>query len=275
MQRNWVVVYIPRAVDTVNSTTSYAYDIRTQTYLQPHFAFQTLQRMLTVNKTAFGSIHLPNSIVLDKHVIPAGTSLAKAISIVITEKNKSGSVASSPALLEGVIRTLDTQTKYPVLLAVDQLQAVYGKTSYRDQHFVPIHAYHLSMPRLIMEYASGKRSFAHGAFFSAVSATQSTNPIPIELRDALELGELDTHFITEYSKRNQMMVEYTKGLKKFEVPDKLTLEEAVGVFEIWKGLKVFGSDKTFYDETFLGKYTESGGNPREFVWKGLLSNFEA
>ena len=39
------------------------------------------------------------------------------------------------------------------------------------------------------------------------------------------------------------MVEYTKGLKKFEVPDKLTLEEAVGVFEIWKGLKVFGSGK--------------------------------
>lgn len=49
--------------------------------------------------------------------------------------------------------------RHPVLLAVDQLQAVYGKTSYRDQHFVPIHSYHLSMPRLIMEYASGKRSF--------------------------------------------------------------------------------------------------------------------
>lgn len=39
------------------------------------------------------------------------------------------------------------------------------------------------------------------------------------------------------------MVEYTKGLRKFEVPDKLTLEEAVGVFEVWKGLKVFGSGK--------------------------------
>jgi len=49
--------------------------------------------------------------------------------------------------------------RYPVLLAVDQLQALYGKTSYRDQHFVPIHSYHLSMPRLILEYASGVRSF--------------------------------------------------------------------------------------------------------------------
>ena len=128
IQRNWIVIYIPRgklrkrnnwsffnliwlAVDIVNSTTSFAYDIRTRTYLQPHFSFQTLQRMLTVNKTAFESIYLPNSIVLDKQTIPAGTNLAKAIGIIVTEKNKSGSVASSPALLEGVMRTLDTQTK--------------------------------------------------------------------------------------------------------------------------------------------------------------------
>ena len=67
--------------------------------------------MLTVNKTAFGNIHVSNSIALDKQVISAGTNLAEAIGVVITEKNKSGSVASSPALLEGVMRTLDTQTK--------------------------------------------------------------------------------------------------------------------------------------------------------------------
>ena len=28
------------------------------------------------------------------------------------------------------------------------------------------------------------------------------------------------------------------------------------------------------DELFLSKYTESSGNAREFVWKGLLSNFD-
>ena len=54
--------------------------------------------------------------------------------------------------------------RYPVLLAVDELQALYGKTLYRDQHFVPIHSYHLSMPRLIMEYVSGKRSFVSKLF---------------------------------------------------------------------------------------------------------------
>ena len=38
---------------------------------------------------------------------------------------------------------------------------------------------------------------------------------------------------------------------------------------------VFVQASTYYDETFLGKYTESGGNPRQFVWKGLLANFDA
>ncbi|KAF9529627.1 mitochondrial ribosomal death-associated protein 3-domain-containing protein [Crepidotus variabilis] len=273
IQNGWAVIYIPRGVDLVNSTTNYAYDIRTQIYVQSTFSFQTLQRMSTVNKAIFENITLQKEIVLEKQTIPAGTNLVQAIEVAIQERKKSGSVASSPAILDAVMRALDTQTDVPVLLAVDQFQALYGKTSYRDQHFVPIHSFHLSMPRLIMEYASGKRSFARGAVIGAISAAQSTNPLPIELRDALELDKLDTRVITEYDKRNKTMIGYTQGLKKFDVPEKLTLEEAIGVFEIWKGVKAFGGDNTFYDETFLGKYTESGGNPREFVWNGLLSNF--
>lgn len=36
------------------------------------------------------------------------------------------------------------------------------------------------------------------------------------------------------------MVGYTQGLKNIAVPEKLTLEEAIGVFEIWKEQQVFG-----------------------------------
>jgi len=97
-------------VDLVNSTTSYAYDHRSQTYLQPSFSFQTLQRMLTVNKKAFENISLLEDLVLEKQVIPAGTNLAKTINVAIQERSKSGSVTSSPAILEGVMRALDSQT---------------------------------------------------------------------------------------------------------------------------------------------------------------------
>ena len=48
-------------LDTVNSSTSYTYDPRTRTYLQPAYAAQTLQNFLTVK--AF-----PTPIFLDHHV---------------------------------------------------------------------------------------------------------------------------------------------------------------------------------------------------------------
>ena len=49
--------------------------------------------------------------------------------------------------------------RYPVLLAVDDFQALFCRTTYRDQFFTPIQPYHLSVPRLILEFASGRRAF--------------------------------------------------------------------------------------------------------------------
>lgn len=106
--QKWIVIYIPRAVGIVNSTTPYAYDIRTQTYLQPAFAFQTLQRMLTVNAEPLGSIQLQENLVLEKQEVPAGTSLVDLIGIAISERSRT--MAQSPLILETVMKTLEKQT---------------------------------------------------------------------------------------------------------------------------------------------------------------------
>lgn len=37
---------------------------------------------------------------------------------------------------------------------------------------------------------------------------------------------------------------------------------------------VFGLIERTNDEMFLAKFTEASGNPRDFVWKGLLGSFE-
>ena len=106
--QKWIVIYIPRAVGTVNSTTPYAYDIRTQTYFQPAFTFQILQRMLTVNAEALSSVRLQQNLVLEKQEVPTGTSLADLIGIAISERSRT--VAQSPLILETVMRTLEKQT---------------------------------------------------------------------------------------------------------------------------------------------------------------------
>lgn len=40
-------------------------------------------------------------------------------------------------------------------------------------------------------------------------------------------------------------------------------------------LIVFRPILVIYDEVFLAKYTESSGNARDFVWKGLLATLES
>ncbi|KAF8961983.1 mitochondrial ribosomal death-associated protein 3-domain-containing protein [Flammula alnicola] len=236
VQQNWVVLYFPRGIDLINSTTT----IPTTSARRPTSS--------PVNKKAFKKITLPVDLVLEKQ---------------------------APVYLEAVMKALEAQKDYPVLLAVDEFQTLYGKTEYRDPHFVPIHSYHLSLPRMIMEYASGKRSFQKGAILGSISASRTTHPLPLELRDALALNSPDLRPVSPYEKRNKTMLEYAEGLRSLEVPEKLTLAEAVGVFEVWKQQQVFGNEKFFYDEAFLGKYTESGGNARDFVWKGLLASLDA
>lgn len=96
-------------VNLVNSTTPYAYNIRTQTYQQPSFSFQTLQRMLTVNSDALSEIWLSEDLVLERQTMRAGTPLAEVIELAIAEKERS--IAQSPVILEAVMKSLEIQTK--------------------------------------------------------------------------------------------------------------------------------------------------------------------
>lgn len=106
---NWIVIYIPRAVNLVNSTTSFTYDIRTQTYLQPGLAFQIIQRMLRVNEELFTSIMLQDDLVLEKRSFSTRESLYDLMRFAVGARSRK--IAQSPVVLEAVMRTLEKQTE--------------------------------------------------------------------------------------------------------------------------------------------------------------------
>ncbi|KAG5642823.1 hypothetical protein DXG03_002082 [Asterophora parasitica] len=261
---DWIVLYIPRAKKLVDSTTPHEYDLRTRTYFQPAFSFQTLQRLQAANHAKLSALTTQKKHIFEKREVPLGTSLADLIGVAVKEPSL------APLILEAVMSELSTQTKNPVLFAVDDFQSLYCRTAYRDPHFVPIRPYHLSVPRLILDFASGKRSFARGAFVGAVTSSDTVFKLPLELKDALGLPH--EHFRTPYDKRSRTLIEYTSGLKALHVPEQLSVSEAASLFEVWKDDKALVS--TLHDEVFLSKYTESSGNARDFVWKGLLSTLE-
>jgi len=196
--------------------------------------------------------------------VTAGTPLTDLIDVGLRDQ----SVA--PTILGAVLSELEQQTEYPVLLAVDDFQALYCKTKYRDPHFNRIKPYHLSIPRLLLEYASGKKSFIRGAVLGAISTTHGDFPVSLELREALDLPHPVPN--SPYFKRSADLQKYANGLRKLEMPQRLTMAEAAGIFELWMKDRALHSEAN--DELFLAKYSEASGNPRDFVWGGLLGTLE-
>ncbi|KAF8344488.1 mitochondrial ribosomal death-associated protein 3-domain-containing protein [Amanita rubescens] len=130
---------------------------------------------------------------------PARSTLADLINVGLKDA----------AVLDALINELGRRKTHPVLLAVDDFRALYCKTAYRDPFFNPIRPYHLSMPRLIMEYASGGRTFAKGkgAVLGAITYSDPAYPLPLRLREALQIPY--NHPQSPYDKCFPTLIEYT------------------------------------------------------------------
>ncbi|KAF6759514.1 mitochondrial carrier protein [Ephemerocybe angulata] len=261
----WVVFYVPRAASLVNSTTTFAYDLRTQTYLQPHASYRTLDKLLKANSALFAKLPMKKALVTEKLNVPAGTTLADLVQIALKDR----SAGNSAVVLDALTSELQAQTQFPVLLAVDDFQALLQDSSYKDHFLRPIKANHLSLPRLILDFASGKRTFAKGAVVTALTNSDTNFNVPLEIQDALDLPR--AHPVSPYQRRDGDVQGYVHGLTGFKLPDRMSSDEMAGLFSVWKDDMALTTDK--YDELFLSKYVESDGNPRDFVWKGLLSTF--
>jgi small subunit ribosomal protein S29 len=141
----------------------------------------------------------------------------------------------------------------PVLLAIDDFQALFTKTAYKTPHFQTIRAWHLSMPRLLLEYASGRKAFvscfsntnlafnkstisnqtnkARGAVVGALSLSDKTYGLSQELRYALGLQPWLRP--SPYLKAAPEITTFTRGIQLVNVPEKLNVNEAASLFEVW------------------------------------------
>ncbi|THG98281.1 hypothetical protein EW026_g3884 [Hermanssonia centrifuga] len=261
--KKWIVLYIPRAVTLVNSSSHYIYDPQTRTYLQPDFSYELLRRFQQINKAALEKLKTTKAFVSDTAPVRVGVPLTRLIDVGIENKSL------APVALSALFEELSQQTEHPVLLAVDDFQALYRHTTlYRDPLFHGIKPYHMSLPRLLLEYASGKKVFQRGAVLGALSTTHTIFQLPLELREAL--GIPYDRPSGPYVRRKPEMVEYAKGLKNIPVPAQMQVDEAASLYEVWGQSHWLRTAPN--DEGFLATYTQASGNPREFVWKGLLQS---
>ncbi|KAI0825732.1 mitochondrial ribosomal death-associated protein 3-domain-containing protein [Irpex lacteus] len=263
-KKGYLVLYIPRSLRLVDSSTSYVYDPRTRTYLQPEFSTELLKRFRDVNHQAFEELLTSEDIIVSsRRMVPKGTTLAELVRTGTRQE------VDAPVVLSALIKELQLQKKYPVLLAIDDFQSLYSQSKYRDARFNTLKAYHLSLPRLLLDFASGRQQFQSGAVLGALTTANSEFKAPLELQEALGLSpDVPSG---PYVRRNTDLVEYAKGLQNIALPSQMSVAEAAALYELWGQEKMLNDAPT--DQTFLRLYTESAGNPRDFIWKGVMGSF--
>ncbi|KAF7373462.1 hypothetical protein MSAN_00555900 [Mycena sanguinolenta] len=196
--RQWIVLYIPRARHFVDASTAYQYSLATRTYIQPRAAYQTLSRFARANAHLLRQLSTQSEVVLPDggRTFPVGTPLTTLIDAGLGAATDSTAgtapsveaLSRAPFILDAVLSELGRQEHFPVLIAIDDFQALCGRSLYRDPRFKSIRPHHLSMPRLLLEYASGRRTLARGLVLTALTRTDPQFPVPPQLSDALNLS---------------------------------------------------------------------------------------
>ncbi|KAJ7248900.1 mitochondrial ribosomal death-associated protein 3-domain-containing protein [Mycena haematopus] len=220
--REWIVLYIPRARHLVDASTSYQYSLATRTYVQPRAAYQTLSRLARANSHLLSQLSTQNAVVLPDggRTFPEGTPLTALIDAGLgaatdTATGTAPSVEAllrAPFVLDAVLSELGEQEHFPVLIAIDDFQALCGRSLYRDPRFKSIRPHHLSMPRLLLEYAGGRKMLARGLVLTALTRSDPQFPVPPQLSDALGLGnEFSPSPRSVRYRRSEQLAAYLEG----------------------------------------------------------------
>jgi small subunit ribosomal protein S29 len=144
--------------------------------------------------------------------------------------------------------------RFPTLMAIDEAQCLFTRSTFRAPDYSPLESYHLSAPRLALDYISGAKSFVsrfalhphshppdhynganlqnRGSVLLSLSNSTPFVPIPITLSHALKLPS--TSPITPYTIHDPVhLANASKGLKTIEIPWGMSQSEASGIWQIW------------------------------------------
>ncbi|GAA6026343.1 hypothetical protein JCM8202_001951 [Rhodotorula sphaerocarpa] len=266
----WIVLYIPSATSLIDSSSPFTYSADRALFEQPNLAADFLQRFSAANKAAFKALKTAKAHKVGEREIASGKSLEELA------KTGGGDEKLTTAVFEAIMEELSQQTKRPVLLAIDHAQSLFAETGYTDPSYQRLHPYHLVIPRMLLDYAAGQRSFASGAVVLAPSSRYLASSPP--LKDFLAAGNeentlsdplpsvYDRAGVAEYSTYAQVL---SSGIETFPLPARLSRKEAIGVVDLVKGWR--GMREAVDDASFLERLVATDGNPRLFM-RSLTKN---
>lgn len=184
IETQWAVLYVPRAIQWINSSSPYSYHARHGTYLQPELATALLKSLLDVNGALLRKVRAP-ALDADELQIAADTPLDQVLKTAL--KDDVGAL-SRQLVLEHAIATLAGQKEIPFLVAIDDVQALFGPSKYRDPDFALLEAFELAVPRALLQLAVAPpegQGLQRGIVLATMSSSHAEYPPPPALLAAL------------------------------------------------------------------------------------------
>ncbi|CAI2166825.1 9531_t:CDS:10 [Funneliformis geosporum] len=256
MCQPWIVIYIPHAIQYVNSSYPYIKVESTNEFVQPTLAVLILQQIKRVNERYLRNIKLRRSHKIHRHAIEGDKTVSQLLDVGINDPH------SAQDVFEIFMEEIGNNSEYPVLLAVDEVNAFYTNSEYRDVDDSLLEVNRLSLPRTILEYFSGKKDFTYGATIGALS--HNFKPfISKTLEIALGLSEASS-----WKPVSNTTWQYTTGLQRFDVKE-YTKDEAKAIMDYYYDTAIMQQPK---EQVFLKYFLATNGNPKKFYmtcWKGL------
>ncbi|KAM0756006.1 hypothetical protein T439DRAFT_344926 [Meredithblackwellia eburnea MCA 4105] len=268
LSQGWIVLYLPSATPLINSSTPHVYSPTTKTFDQPVLSRQMLDRFLAANRATLRKLKTQREYSFGEEardeqqqqqqqgkkkivVVPMGSGLDELATTNAGE-------ASATEVFKAVLDELSSQTTTPVLLAIDEFQPLLATSLYVDPSYKPIESYSLEIPRLLLQFIDGSRSFAKGSVLLSASSHSPHQSLAVERK--LDGAVPDSP--SDEKTGGGVYDEILARVRLVGVPDRLERREAVGIAMMVKGWR--GNREALSDTSFLQHYVAADGNPRHF-----------
>ncbi|KAJ2140097.1 hypothetical protein IW136_002751 [Coemansia sp. RSA 678] len=258
-----IVIYAHSAVTWVNSSRPYAPQSGTNMFTQPELATELLRSVSLVSGNALARVPLGKEIALGKKKsLDATKTLADLVNVGLQTPSLAHIV------LENLLEVASTQTKVPVLLAIDEVNSLWCNTLYRDQSDNILPANRLRLINTMLPFFEGKQTLAKGWVLGA-SSYSDLRFMPKDLNKRLNPPAMIPLANAELSKD---LVAFPPTELPFDVIPMGTISaiETWALMHFYHKTNVIASPIT---KAIAGKrWLAASGNPRR-IFAGVTSYF--
>lgn len=238
----WCVIYLPRLINWVNSTSPFSYSAEEQAYLQPEVVQKTMASTLAVNAKSgvLGKIPLARDVPGTDFKASGGKTVQDLLKAA---PSYSSNPLVSQRIFDAFLHSISSQSAVHTLLAMDDAQALYSTTNYRDPDYKLVQAYELAAVRSILSLlvGGGKAGLKKGMVLAALSRSHSEwqpgNEIEAVLAHATKSSStsaLNGAALHAYSTMEPLHLEHAKrsNWTPFALPEQWTTSELKALFDV-------------------------------------------